>query len=104
MVPGSTFRYGSNFIRLMRSPRASSRHPMEAAASPLPSDDTTPPVTKMYFADIAATSSNGGLGCAWCAHPSISLILCKTRPGDVILGAEVGFTAFGGRLGSHKRY
>ena len=25
---------------------------MEAAASPLPSEDTTPPVTKMYFADI----------------------------------------------------
>ena len=29
---------------------------MEAAASPLPSDDTTPPVTKMYFADTLATS------------------------------------------------
>jgi len=25
---------------------------MEAAASPLPSEDTTPPVTKIYFADI----------------------------------------------------
>ncbi len=25
---------------------------MEAAASPLPNEDTTPPVTKMYFADI----------------------------------------------------
>ena len=34
----------------------SSRQPMEAAASPLPSDDTTPPVTKMYFADMSATS------------------------------------------------
>jgi hypothetical protein len=29
---------------------------MEAAASPLPKLDTTPPVTKMYFADIGATS------------------------------------------------
>ena len=28
---------------------------MEAAASPLPSEDTTPPVTKMYFADISAS-------------------------------------------------
>jgi hypothetical protein len=25
---------------------------MEAAASPLPNEDTTPPVTKIYFADI----------------------------------------------------
>jgi hypothetical protein len=28
---------------------------MEAAASPLPKEDTTPPVTKMYFADIVAS-------------------------------------------------
>jgi hypothetical protein len=31
-------------------PRLSSRHPIEAAAKPLPREDTTPPVTKMYFA------------------------------------------------------
>src|ERR1700677_5031143 len=55
MVPGSTFRYGSNFIRLTLIPRASSKQPIEAAASPLPSEDTTPPVTKMYFADIPAS-------------------------------------------------
>ena len=36
-------------------PRASSRQPMDAAAKPLPSEDTTPPVTKMYFADISAS-------------------------------------------------
>jgi hypothetical protein len=29
---------------------------MEAAARPLPKLDTTPPVTKTYFADIDATS------------------------------------------------
>ena len=29
---------------------------MEAAARPLPSEDTTPPVTKMYFADIVPRS------------------------------------------------
>jgi len=46
---------GSNFIMLILMPRASSRQPMEAAESPLPSDDTTPPVTKMYFADICAS-------------------------------------------------
>src|SRR5262249_25997957 len=33
----------------MRKPRASSSAPMAAEARPLPSDETTPPVTKMYF-------------------------------------------------------
>src|SRR5215203_4815126 len=33
----------------MRKPRASSNAPMEAAAIPLPSPETTPPVMKMYF-------------------------------------------------------
>src|SRR3984885_1293557 len=56
MVPGSTLRYGSNFIMFTRRPRLSSRHPIEAAARPLPKLDTTPPVTKTYFADIDATS------------------------------------------------
>ena len=40
---------------LILIPRASSRQPMDAAARPLPSEDTTPPVTKMYFADISAS-------------------------------------------------
>src|ERR1700758_456207 len=39
-----------------RRPRLSSRQPIDAAARPLPRLDTTPPVTKTYFADIAATS------------------------------------------------
>src|ERR1700753_2664520 len=56
IVPGSTFRYGSNFIKFTRRPRLSSRQPIDAAARPLPKLDTTPPVTKTYFADIAATS------------------------------------------------
>src|ERR1700752_2148034 len=49
MVPASTLMYGSSFWSVTRKPRASSSEPMEADASPLPSDDTTPPVTKMYF-------------------------------------------------------
>src|SRR5215470_19569395 len=64
MVPGSTFRYGSNFIRLTLSPRLSSRHPIEAAARPLPKEDTTPPVTKMYLADIASSLNFGLESCA----------------------------------------
>jgi hypothetical protein len=39
-----------------RKPRLSSKQPIDAAARPLPKLDTTPPVTKTYFADIAATS------------------------------------------------
>jgi hypothetical protein len=39
--------YGSSFIIVTRSPRASRIAPSEAAAMPLPSEDTTPPVTKM---------------------------------------------------------
>src|ERR1700722_17919650 len=59
MVPGSTFKYGSNFCSDTRSPRLSSRQPMEAAAMPFPSDETPPPVTKMYLAmDIPLSASS----------------------------------------------
>src|SRR3954465_2681863 len=69
MVPGSTLRYGSNFIMLTLKPRLSSRHPIEAADSPLPSEDTTPPVTKMYFADIVSSPQLCLEICAgWCAQ------------------------------------
>src|ERR1700689_1717535 len=49
MVPGSTFRYGSHFWRVTLRPRLSRRNPIEAAPTPFPSEETTPPVTKMYF-------------------------------------------------------
>ena len=52
MVPGSTFRYGSHFWRVMRRPRLSSKQPIEAAATPFPREETTPPVTKIYFGPI----------------------------------------------------
>src|SRR5215831_12447021 len=65
MVPGSTFKYGSNFSRFTVNPRLSNRHPIEADAKPLPSDETTPPVTKINFFSInkrsprlSATSSD----------------------------------------------
>src|SRR5215475_658924 len=51
-------------IRLTLSPRLSSRHPIEAAARPLPKEDTTPPVTKMYLADIASSLNFGLENCA----------------------------------------
>src|SRR5882724_6456479 len=57
MVPGSTLRYGSSFCRVTEKPRASSRRPIDAAASPLPSDETTPPVMKMYLVGTLLSSS-----------------------------------------------
>src|SRR5437763_3834432 len=40
----------------MRKPRASSSAPIDAAAIPLPSPETTPPVTKMYLVLIGHAS------------------------------------------------
>src|SRR3990170_5129022 len=54
IVPGSTFRYGSNFWALTERPRDFSRRPSDAATIPLPSAETTPPVTNTYL----ATGSN----------------------------------------------
>src|SRR5437667_1494432 len=47
--------YGSIFWSVTRRPRASRSAPIDAAASPLPRDDTTPPVTKMYFGDTSTS-------------------------------------------------
>src|SRR3990172_1414764 len=47
--------YGSIFWRVTRNPRASRSAPMEAAAIPLPREETTPPVTKM---NLIGTSSS----------------------------------------------
>src|SRR6185503_15841646 len=58
IVPGSTFRYGSNFWSDTFRPRLSNRQPMDAAPIPFPSDETTPPVTKTYLA-----TSNPPNGC-----------------------------------------
>src|SRR5881227_4365571 len=50
IVPGSTFRYGSNFWTSTFRPRDFSSRPSDAAVIPLPSDETTPPVTNTYLA------------------------------------------------------
>src|SRR5919197_4897560 len=50
MVPGSTFKYGSNFCALTERPRAFRSRPSDAATMPLPSAETTPPVTKTNLA------------------------------------------------------
>jgi len=64
IVPGSTFRYGSNFCTWMVRPRAFRSRPSDAATIPFPSAETTPPVTKTYFVgrvltDFELTSASG---------------------------------------------
>src|SRR6185369_14740618 len=49
IVPGSTLMYGSSLMSATRSPRLSSKQPMDDAASPLPRLETTPPVTMIYL-------------------------------------------------------
>src|SRR5713226_2527022 len=49
MVPGSTLRYGSSFWSETLRWRAFRMFPSDAAVIPLPSEETTPPVTKTYF-------------------------------------------------------
>ncbi len=39
--------YGSSFINVSSRPRFSRSAPIDAATIPFPTDDTTPPVTKM---------------------------------------------------------
>ncbi len=50
MVPASTFRYGSIFWTVTLRPRSLSSRPRQAVVMPLPTDETTPPVTKMNLA------------------------------------------------------
>src|SRR5713101_7065670 len=49
MVPGPTLRYGSSFWSETLRWRAFRMFPIDAAVIPLPSEETTPPVTKTYF-------------------------------------------------------
>jgi hypothetical protein len=41
--------YGSSFCIVTLTPRLFKTRPIEAAATPLPTLDTTPPVQKIYF-------------------------------------------------------
>src|SRR5271154_805386 len=54
--------YGSSLMWVTRSPRASISAPIEAAPSPLPIDETTPPVTKTNLVRLlmVAPQSFGG--------------------------------------------
>src|SRR5579884_4385854 len=52
MVPGSTLMYGSSLRIETRTPRALSTWPREATVMPLPTEEMTPPVTKMYLVSL----------------------------------------------------
>ncbi len=56
MVPGSTLMYGSSLHIVTFRPRHLRRRPSEEAVSPLPSDEDTPPVKKMYLVRLSLTS------------------------------------------------
>src|SRR3954468_15801014 len=62
IVPGSTFRYGSSFCMTTRRPRAVSRLPRLEAVRPLPSEEATPPVTKMCRVSRAVAAKAGSRG------------------------------------------
>src|SRR6476620_5691311 len=53
--------YGSSFIIVTRRPRASRIAASDAAAMPFPSEDTTPPVTKMS----GVAEPEDVMGAAW---------------------------------------
>ena len=46
---GSIFRYGSNFWIVTLNPLDKSNRARDEEIMPFPSDETTPPVTKMYL-------------------------------------------------------
>src|SRR3989338_6717709 len=52
IVPASTLRYGSTLTRLTEKPLAAKIFPIDAVATPLPTPDMTPPVTKIYLVSL----------------------------------------------------
>src|SRR5436305_337209 len=94
IVPGSMFRYGSNFCTWTLRPRALSSRPSDAATMPLPSADTTPPVTNTYLVGLALIRSHRFRG----ERPrAVNLPRLRTpRPSDHRRGS-------GRRTSSHRR-
>src|SRR5215210_1332926 len=83
IVPGSTLMYGSSLIQVTLSPLASSRHPMDEAASPFPRLDTTPPVTKIYLgipSPFISRPQTFPLGAGLVALALLFLVVVVTRP------------------------
>src|ERR1700737_2184401 len=77
MVPGSTLRDGSSFCRETVRWRAFRMFPIDAAVIPLPSEETTPPVTKTYF-DI--DDLQGGFSNLTGSGPAVNIGGALVRP------------------------
>ena len=65
MVPGSIFKYGSNFLILTLYFDNCNKDAIEEDAIPLPKDDTTPPVIKIYLVIINKEKEEGGYIFYW---------------------------------------
>src|SRR3954466_8111726 len=71
IVPGSTLMYGSSLMLVTRMLRDSRIAARDAAAIPLPREETTPPVTKTYFAIYPArVGMEESTGISVDLHPS----------------------------------
>src|SRR5438309_7837659 len=79
MVPGSTLRYGSSFWMQTEMLRDLRMRPRAAVVMPLPTELTTPPVTKMNFGML---SVGPGAGQNKWRH------LRECRPPRILQGAQ----------------
>src|SRR6476620_1790916 len=92
IVPGSTLRYGSSFCMVTCRPRAVSNCPRLDAVSPLPSEETTPPVTKRCLVAVCGCLRNAGKsnlrddGQGWILKPSALLEAC--RPTELSINTD----------------
>src|SRR5215207_2283978 len=75
--------YGSNFCRPTVRPRDTSRRPNDDAAIPLPSEDTTPPVTKMNFVGRASGTADDPFGVPGPASGARDELVGRWRQGRV---------------------
>src|SRR5260370_2239132 len=85
MVPGSTLRYGSSFWSETLRWRAFRMFPSDAAVIPLPSEETTPPVTKTYF-DIG--DLQGGFSNLTGSEPRPNISCRRSYPLGSALGSR----------------
>ena len=71
---------------MTRRPRSTSSRPSDAAAMPLPSDETTPPVTKMYFVGVLASRLLASGRHPWCVF--VHSTLARARSSSVSMPAR----------------
>src|SRR6476619_7412088 len=85
--------YGSNFCRATLYPCPSSNAPMEAAANPLPREETTPPVTRMYLMGLPDLLEEGTVVSGVAGMSVIRLLLKHQVSGRGAYARRRGFEA-----------